>query len=384
MLEDAVRLARETHPLLRAESARIRAAGARVDQAGLRINPRLFVQSENWRGGVTPAQSISGTFTDQFFYGSQILETGGKRERRVELAQERVQLSEWDQRVLERQIEIRVKLAYWAAVGAEQILAKLRENLENLRQTIEYHEAQFREGAIAEGDVIRVRLEGDRAAVAVENAARQAQAAQIALWGEIGAETFPAVRLGETLEAAPQPPTVDVSAAMAARPEVLQARQFVDVMRADLRVQESIAQPDVEILGGYKRTMGYNTAMWGLQVALPLFNKNQGNIAAAASEITAAEAVQRGVEARVRAEIEAAARDVESRRERLAALLSTSLARADDSVEIARSAYREGATDLLRLLDAERLHIEFEVMSTQMHMEYRQSLALLEAALGVR
>jgi cobalt-zinc-cadmium efflux system outer membrane protein len=166
------------------------------------------------------------------------------------------------------------------------------------------------------------------------------------------------------------------------RIEVRQARQVVEQTRAVLRLQTAAARPDVEVLSGYKRTSGFNTLLWGFQVNLPFFNKNHGNIAAASSEITVAESRLKSVEAHVRADVEAALRDVQSRRQRLASLVSGTLNRADDSVAIARAAYREGGTDL-PLLDAERMHIELEVMNARMRMEYRQSLVALETALGV-
>ncbi len=382
MLEDAVRQALDNHPALMAESQRIATADALATQAGLRPNPRLFIQSENWRSS-TPTQPIASTFTDQFAYVSQILETGGKRQRRVEVAQHNAQLSQLERQLVARQIEARVKLAYWSAVGAQQVLELLRESQQNLQQTVAYHEIQLREGAIAEADVIRVRLEGDRAAIAMENAARDADEARIALLREMGSQTFFDVRLGETLDSQPDPPVTNIEEALSNRMDVRQARQVVEQARAALRLQTAVARPDVEVLSGYKRTSGFNTLLWGFQVNLPFFNKNQGNIAAADSEITVAESRLKSVEARVRADVESASRDVQARRQRLASLVSGTLSRADESVVIARAAYREGGTDLLRLLDAERIHIELEVMNARMRMEYRQSLVALEAALGV-
>jgi outer membrane protein TolC len=384
MVDEAVREALGTHPLLQAESQRITTAGALVQQAGVRPNPRLFIQSENWNFSGAPPQPMASVFTDQFLYASQVLETGGKRDRRVGAAEQSVHVAELEREIMSRQIAYRVKAAYWAALGAQRVLELLRENQENLQQTIEYHENQLREGAIAEADVIRVRLEGDRGAVAVENAAREFESARIFLWREMGSDSFPAVILGESLEASPVPPVANVDEVLLVRPEVLQARQFTEQTRATLRLQQAVAKPDVEVLSGYKRTAGYNTLMWGVQVNLPFFNKNQGNIAAATSEIAVAESRVKAVEAGVRAEVETASREVESRRQRLAALVAGTLARADDSVAVARAAYREGGTDLLRLLDAERVHIEVEVMNARMQMEYRQSLAALEAALGVQ
>ncbi|MEO8099457.1 MAG: TolC family protein [Acidobacteriota bacterium] len=382
-LQDAVQQAMDAHPLVRADAQRIVTADALTQQAGLRPNPRLFVQSENWNFTGSPTQPIASVFTDQFLYASQSLETAGKRQRRVDLAQQNVQLTQLDHEILRRQIEFRVRLAYWNAAGAQRVLDLLRENQLNLQQATAFHEIQLREGAIAEADVLRVRLEGDRGAVSVEDAAREAGAARIALLREMGSDSFPEIRFADSLDIVPDPPLVNIDSALNARADLRQARQVVEQTRAALRLQHAIARPDVEVLSGYKRTSGYNTLIWGVQVNLPFFNKNQGNIAAATSEVSAAESRVKVVEARIRAEIEGAVLDVESRRRRLSSLVTDALSRADESVSVARAAYREGGTDLLRLLDAERIHIELEVANARMRMEYRQSLASLELALGV-
>lgn len=383
MLDDAVREALEAHPLIQAETGRVATAGALVQQAGVRPNPRLFIQSENWNFPGNPPQPIASTFTDQFFYASQVLETAGKRQRRIDLAQENVRVTQSDREILSRQIALRVKLAYWSALGAERVVELLLENKTNLQQTVEYHENQFREGAIAEADVIRVRLEEDRAAVAVENARREADLARVALWREMGRETFADAQLGEMLESIPAPPPLNIDAALANRPEVHHAQQAIEQARAGLSLQQAVARPDVEVLSGYKRTAGYNTFMWGAQVNLPFFNKNQGNIAAATSDIAVAEANLKAIQARIRGEVEAASRDVDSRRQRLSTLIATTLARANQSAGIARAAYREGGSDLLRLLDAERVNIEAELTNARTLTEYHQSLSNLEMALGV-
>lgn len=381
-LDDAVREALESHPALAVESQRITSVGALVQQAGLRPNPRLYIQSENWNIG-SASTPVASTFTDQFLYAAQVLETGSKRQRRVELAQENVRLTQLERDILARQIVARVKLAYWSAVGAERIVQLLKQSQQNLQQTIEYHEVQLREGAIAEGDVVRVKLEGDRTNIAVENAQRDAMSAKLALLREMGRELFTDVRLVDSIDEQPPVPLVDIAQALENRPDLRQARQGIDQAKAGVRLQQAIAKQDVEVLSGYKRTVGVNTFMWGLQVPLPFFNKNQGNIAAAQSDVSVAESRVRALEIQIKAEIEAALRDAEARRQRLSSLVAGTLARADESVTIARAAYREGGTDLLRLLESERIYIELEVMNARMRMEYRQSLVTLETALGM-
>ena len=382
-LNDAVREALTSHPLLAAETQRIAVARDFVQQAGLRPNPRLILQSENWSFSGSPSDPIGSTFTDHFLYASQIFETGGKRQRRIDFAQAGVELTTSDRELLARQVATRVKLAYWSAVGAQAVLDLLRATQQNFTQTIQFHETQLREGAIAEAEVIRVRLEGDRVRLAVENASREAEIAQIALFQAMGRDRFAVVRLSDSLERVSEPVPSDLDQALLARVEVRRAREVVDQARAGLRLQQAIARPDVEILSGYKRTAGFNTAMWGAQINLPFFNKNQGNIAAAESEIRVAESRLAATERQVRAEVESAMRDVQKRRDLLASLMARSLRRAQESANIARAAYREGGTDLLRLLDSERVVIELEVQNARLRAEYQQSLVALEAAMGV-
>jgi hypothetical protein len=46
-----------------------------------------------------------------------VLETGGKRQRRIELAEESMGLTQLDPELLARQIATRVRLAYWSAAA---------------------------------------------------------------------------------------------------------------------------------------------------------------------------------------------------------------------------------------------------------------------------
>jgi outer membrane protein TolC len=121
----------------------------------------------------------------------------------------------------------------------------------------------------------------------------------------------------------------------------------------------------------------------GFSLNLPLRNRNQGNIAAAAAEVSAARAELAAAQALVRAEVEAAARDYAIRRRQLAESLRPMRDQAAESARIAQAAYREGGWDLLRLLDAERLRLETELVYYRALAELRQSAAALETAMGV-
>jgi len=121
----------------------------------------------------------------------------------------------------------------------------------------------------------------------------------------------------------------------------------------------------------------------GLSVDLPLWNRNQGSIAAATARIDAARAQLAATATMVRAEVAAASKSYDVRRRQIEEALAPMLKQADEVAEIAEAAYREGGWDLLRLLDAEQLRIETQTLYYQALAQYWQSRAELETAMGV-
>jgi cobalt-zinc-cadmium efflux system outer membrane protein len=382
-LKEAVTRALAAHPLLAASEQRVAAFEGLRRQAGFRPNPAFSFQTENVRfDGSPPFRYWSST--DTYALVSQTFETAGKRERRVEAAGAGVRRAELERELLRRQIAGRVKQAYWAAAGGLRIHELLMETSKNFALTVDYHEARVREGAMAEADLLRVQLESERIALAATGALLEAERARIALFREMGESTIPAAVRFEPIEldqaAAVQP---DVKAALERRVEVRLARAALEQAEANYRLQLASSRPDVTGLAGYKRTEGLDTLVAGFSLNLPLRNRNQGNIAAAAAEVSAARAELAAAQALVRAEVEAAARDYAIRRRQLAESLRPMRDQAAESARIAQAAYREGGWDLLRLLDAERLRLETELVYYRALAELRQSAAALETAMGV-
>jgi cobalt-zinc-cadmium efflux system outer membrane protein len=383
-LDEAVGTALGRHPLLAEGQRRIEAAQGQQKQAGLWMNPKLILQSENTRlPGDAPF--VFGRDTDNFAYLQQTFETAGKRGKRVELASQGMRSAELELAVLRRQVAREVSLAYWAAAGMQRVHELLLETEKTFQQIVEYHEIRVREGAMAESDLLRVRLEAGRIAMAGNNAKLEAARARIELFRAMGATAFPEVRFLEPLEVKEdRGVAVEVAGALEKRPEVQLAKARLEQARRALVVTQANARPNFDALFGYKRTSGYNTMIGGVQVDLPFLNRNQGNVETAGAEIRAAEANLAATEAIVRAEVEAAGAEYEMRRKQVTEFLGQIRRQAAETAQIAQSAYRLGGADLLRLLDAERLRIEIDQLNYRAMMEYRQSIAVLEYATGVR
>lgn len=381
-LKDAVERALTTHPLLAASSQRLAVSSGLLRQASLRPNPRATLQTENWRRQGVPAFRPADD-TDTFAFLTQPLETAGKRRHRMELAEAGARRTELERELLRKQIAARVRSAYWNAAGAQRIYELLLEDRAKFQQIVEYHELRVREGAMAEADLLKVRLEGERLAVAANAAALDAERARIQLFREMGQTEFPEARLTEPLELDAAAVTADVSTALENRTEMKLARQAREQALAGVRLQQALARPDLELVLGYKRTAGFHTALGGFQFALPFNNRNQGNIAASEAEVRVADSELAATAALVRAEVRAALTEVEMRRKQLTGLLRALMEHAAESSRIALAAYQEGGADLLRLLDAERVRIEAQALYYRTLSEYRQSVAALEAAMGI-
>ena len=380
-INQAVKTALASHPLLVGADGRVESAAGQRRQAGLTPNPRLVVQSENLRSYETTRLWDA---MDQYAYLQQTIETAGRRQRRVEVAESGMRRAELEKELLRRQIAARVRQSYWSAAGARRLYELLVENQRTFRLIVEYHEIRVREGAMAEGDLLRVRLEAERIALAANGALLDARRAGIQLFREMGQTQFPEVQFADPVEIPEdKPPIADAGHAVSQRVEVQLARQILQQSRSSLSLQQALAKPNVEAVAGYKRTNGYDTLVGGVQFDLPFQNRNQGNIAAATAEIRVAESTIAATEALVRSEVEAAQADTLMRRRQVYEMLGRLRQQAEETARIAQGAYRLGGADLLRLLDAERLRIDTELLSIRAWIEYRQSLVALETAMGV-
>lgn len=381
-LKDAIGQALAQNPVLAANRARVEAAAGRHVQAGLSPNPRVFLQSENTRF-TTPSSFTFFRDTDTFAYASQVFESGGKRQRRMEFASSGVRLAELDQEAGSRHIAARVGFAYWNAVGAARSFELLEESARNFERIVTYHRDRVREGAMAGADLLRVELEQDRLRTLASNAQREAESSRLALFREMGLTQYPAVALSGSLTTLTSPVIPDLPQILDARPEIRGARQTVEQARGNVQLQQANAKPDPEVLFGYKRTAGYDTVIAGLQINLPIRNRNQGNIAVADADVRLAEASLRSLELQVKSEVESARRDYESRRQLLTIRFPEMLRRAEESLRISDAAYREGGTDILRLLDATRSRIEILILYNRTLTDYQQSVIALQTAAGI-
>lgn len=382
-LDQAVAIALKANPLMAESSAMVEAARGNRVQAGVLPNPKFIFQSENTRLGWGNQPFSYWNDTDNYLYLTQPIEIAGKRSSRIQAATAGVKLSESERVLARRQLEGRVSYWYWNSLAAARVHDLLAQDLNTFQRIVKYHHNRVREGAIPEADLIRIELERDRVAMTVRSAGIEAGRARIALLREMGQADFPAVVLSDSLEKLRTVEGANLAYALERRPEIAAAQAAVAQAEANLRLQEGYRIPDPSLVGGYKRTSGLDTIVFGVQIDLPFFNRNQGQVSAARAQVKAARAALERVRLTVRAELETALEDYRKRRAMVLKTPRPMLSRALETSQIAQSAYEQGGADLLRLLDAERVRIETEVLYYRTMANYQQSVSNLRLALGM-
>jgi cobalt-zinc-cadmium efflux system outer membrane protein len=177
---------------------------------------------------------------------------------------------------------------------------------------------------------------------------------------------------------------------LTARGEMKVAAAAIEEARANARLQDVTARPDLAIAYGYKRTQlpdalsGVNTSLAAIKVTIPLSDRNQGNRAAAGAELRRQEWLRAEAESAVTADLQRAVQEYGLRRAEVIETLQPLREHARSIAGIAQAAYQQGGLELLRLLDAERSRLEAESAWVDGMVAFQQSVVNLESAQGVR
>lgn len=360
MLADALAYAVDHSPLLQAVREDVEAARGGELSAGLRPNPSFNLNSESYplfestRGAFLNNQELVLTV-------EQPIETARKRywQQRVASAlRESVESQSEDTR---RLMALAVQQAYSQVLLAQAELESARELLADYDRILAVQRARFEMGEISGGELRRAEIERFRFlddVFAAENSLRNAKASLLSTIGYSAVDRdFEAVG---ALEARPVEQSLPqlTEDALRYRPDIAAQRFRVAQAQNERSLQRANVVPNVSPFFGYKRDQGLNTLAFGVRVPLPIFNRNQGEVARAEAERRSEDFRRLMVEQRIRQEVAQAYNNFRTQKRRLEEIEILYLRRAREARDIAAESYRLGAIDLLDLLDTQRTYRE--------------------------
>lgn len=278
-------------PLLNQKAA-IESAKAVVIQAKLFENPVLYLE-----------QNVYNTDTKEYFPVSkngqqivslqQLVYLAGKRNKRVRVEDYNRQLSEFDYYDLLRTLRFELRTSYLQLHFQIQTFNRLNERSKVVQQLVTALDGQYRKGNVPLKEITRLKalsfsLENQK--LSLQNEIQQNEA-DLRLLTQTPATTFLLPQLDEKKLDAAGLGNLNyaqlLEIARENRYDLKGASTAVNLQEANLQYQKALAVPDLNIGGMYDRAGSYVQNYTGLtlQMPLPLWNRNQGNIKIARNEI---------------------------------------------------------------------------------------------------
>jgi len=355
-LADALRLAETQNPSLLAQSHAGLASAALIDQAGQRPNPTLDVTLENFAGtgAVRGVDALETTVQ-----ASQVVERGGKREKRIALATRERALADHDFALLRSEILASTVAVYVELLAAQQRLALADTSLDLARETSESVTLRAKAAAASAADTARARaaLATARADHArASSAVARARAALAAVWGGDPAG-LPALT-GALPVPAELPARESLLAKLAHHPRLDRQQAVISSRRASLELEKSQSAQDFTLGGGVRFLRQNSDAAFvaGVSMPLPFRSQNQGAIRAARETLAGAEQSVRSAEAGLRADFTAAWQELTASDNAARDLRRDALPASEEALALVRTGYAAGELPLTDVLDAQRAH----------------------------
>jgi len=382
-LEDALAAALLRNPELAADAYETRAREAALLQAGAHPNPTLSLELEDVAGsgefhGVQSAQTT--------LLLGQLIELGGKRAARVELAAADRELAAWDYEL--RRIDVLVRAAdeFVDVLVAQKRLGLADEALELTRSMQRVASLRLRAGIASPAEEIRAGVEVDVASVEREHSEHELATVRQALAATWAGEEPRFERAEGDLERLPRvPSTEQIAQRLEASPSV--ARWRSELARRDALRSRAMSDriPDVHLGAGPRRlSRPDDTALVvGVTFPLPLWNRNRGAIAEAEHRIAKLAAEARASRVRTATDLAAARIGLQASSEEAHLLSTRVLPGTERAVEVLRRGYEQGRFAQIEVLDAERARLNAREQYLRALAEAHHSAQQIERLTGV-
>lgn len=380
---------------LLAARQRLAIAEGRSLQAGLRPNPVFSTEygSPRFLGGESEYDFSAGL--------SQQIELGGKRGKRRAVAELELQQVRAEIFAIERQIAVEIRRDYTKAIAAARQLDVVERLLTADAELLRVTEARLNEGDVAPLDLNLVRVESERLRVQRIEARNELEMALLRVRTLIGFD------ITEPLRLAPQsdrPPRLDLGLsdlterALNDRADLQAARLGEQIGKAKVSLARAEAAPDLTPSVRYSRNRssidlpasagggiansGDSELTFGVSIDIPVFNRNQGGIAAAAGGQVQAVRTREFLEAQIRRDVAVAFSQYRAAAEKLVLYATQIMPRAEANLQTVRAAYNAGEFSVFEVVNEQRRLSENVTNYNHALEEYYVTLTALEAALG--
>jgi len=395
-LRQAVTVALEHHPSLRAADAGVRSASGGLTQASSAYWPSVigsggWTHNEGWfvfNPSFPPRNQIYSSYTAGLAVSQTIFDFG-KTIGRVSAGSDLLNAAESDFESARTAVIMNVELAYFAYIQAQQIVGVNEEAVQRTQQHLTQAKAFYGVGMRPQIDVTRAEVDHANADVNLIRARNQLRIAKLLLENAMGVHTTEQYRLTDSLEVREFTMTIDSvkSRTLEQRPELAATRARLGAARSLVIAAWTQHLPTISATGAYNWTNFdfplYNRWNVGLTISLPLFMGF--SLAAQVDQARAnADAVQANFDALTEAvilETEQEYLGLKEAEERISASVKL-VEQSEQTLNLAEKQYAAGVGTVLDVTDAQVLLSNARITKIQAIFDYNSSLIHLQRSMG--
>ena len=388
-LDEAIQLALAHSHTLKAARTTIQQDEALEITANLRPNPVLTADTQFLP--IFQPNKFSADYintTAQFDLGlSYLFERGRKRQHRLQAARDTTAEARFTVADNERTLVFQVASQFFNVQLAESTLDLAQEDLKSFQNTVDISDSRYKAGDISEGEFLKIHLQLLQFQQDVSQARLARTQALVGLRQLLGYES-----VGEDYDVAGafeyQPVKVRLeelqAKAIAERPDLRAARQAVTAANSQYQLARANGKVDVTGTFNYDHVSATSAGSFFGSFQVPIFNRNQGEIARTRYAITQAEELQLAASDQVMSDVTTAYEGVHDNDLVVSLYISGYLNEAKLSRDISEYAYKRGAASLLDYLDAERSYRAIQLAYRQSLAAYLLAVEQLREAVGTR
>lgn len=388
-LDQAIQLALQNNHALKAARTTIQQSEAQEITANLRPNPVLTADAQFipiFQPNEFTADYINTTA--QFDLGiSYLFERGKKRQHRLQAAQDVTAQTKSLVTDNERTLTFNVASQFFTAQLAESTLDLAFEDMKSFQKTVDISEARYKAGDISEVDYLKIKLQLLQFQSDVSQAQLAKTQALVGLRQLLGYQSVPedfdvtgdfeykavALKLEDLQQMALQN-----------RPDFRAAQQGVTAAKSQYELAKAIGKVDVTGTFDYDHVSATNTGSFFGSFQIPIFNRNQGEIARTNYAINQAQELELAASDQVLSDVLTAYEGVRDNDQVVSLYLAGYLNAAQQSRDITEYSYKRGAASLLDFLDAERSYRATQLAYRQSLASYLTAVEQLREAVGTR
>jgi outer membrane protein, heavy metal efflux system len=388
-LDEAIQMALEHNHNLKAARTTIQQSEATEITANLRPNPVLTADAQFLP--IFQPDKFSADYintTAQFDLGvSYLFERGRKRQHRLQAARDVTAQTRSLVADNERSLAFMTASEFVTVQLSESTLELAEQDFKSFQNTVDISDARYKAGDISEGDFLKIHLQLLQFQQDVAQARLARVQALVGLRQLLGYESVPAdFDVAGAFDYQPVKLKLeDLQAkALAERPDLRAARQGVTAANSQYQLARANGKVDVIGTFNYDHVSDANTGSFFGSFQIPIFNRNQGEIARTHFAITQADELRLAASDQVMTDVSDAYEGVRDNDQVVVLYRSGYLDEARLSLEISEYAYKRGAASLLDFLDAERSYRVTQLAYRQALASYLTAVEQLREAVGTR